>query len=42
LVEQAPKDANSRGEFDKMVAFAQSRGWVEADAIRAHVETAAT
>ena len=42
LVEQAPKGANWRGDFDKMVAFAQSKGWVEADAIRAHVEMAPT
>jgi len=40
LIAQAPKDANWRGEFDKMAAFAQSKGWVEGDAIRAHVETA--
>jgi len=40
LIAQAPKDANWRGEFDKMVAFAQSKGWVEGDAIRAHVAIA--
>ena len=27
-----------QAEFDKMMAYAQSKGWVEADAIRAHVE----
>lgn len=26
--------------FDRMLAFAQSKGWVENDAIRAHIETA--
>jgi hypothetical protein len=41
LIQQAPKDPNWRGEFDKMVAFAQSKGWVEGEAIRAHVEVAA-
>ena len=41
LIQQAPKDPNWRNEFDKMVAFAQSKGWVEGDAIRAHVEIAA-
>jgi len=41
LIQQAPKDAAWRGEFDKMCAYAQSKGWIEADAIRAHVETAA-
>ncbi|MDQ8729544.1 hypothetical protein [Bradyrhizobium sp. LHD-71] len=28
-----------REGFDKMAAFAQSKGWVENGAIRAHVET---
>jgi hypothetical protein len=42
LIAQAPKDPNWRSEFDKMVAFAESKGWVEGDAIRAHVETVAT
>ena len=41
LIAQAPKDANWRGEFGKMVAFAQSKGWVDGDAIRAHVEISA-
>ncbi len=40
LVREAPKDPNWRSEFDKMVAFAQSKGWVEGEAIRAHVEIA--
>jgi hypothetical protein len=42
LIQHAPKDPNWRSEFDKMAAFAQSKGWVEGDAIRAHVEIAAT
>jgi len=41
LIAQAPKDPSWRAEFDKMVAFAQSKGWIEGDAIRAHVESAA-
>ena len=40
LIQQAPKDPNWKTEFDRMVAFAQSKGWVEGDAIRAHVEVA--
>ena len=40
LIQQAPKDPNWKTEFDKMVAFAQSKGWVAGDAIRAHVEVA--
>ncbi len=39
---RAPKDPNWRGEFDKMVAFAQSKGWVEADVILAELAMAAT
>lgn len=29
-----------RDGFDKMAAYAQSKGWIENGAIRAHVETA--
>ena len=38
LVQHGGKDASWRTEFDKMCAFAQSKGWIENDAIRAHVE----
>ena len=40
LIAQAPKDPNWQTEFGKMVSFAQSKGWVQGDAIRAHVEIA--
>jgi hypothetical protein len=30
--------ASWKSEFDKMLGYAQSKGWVEDDAIRAHIE----
>jgi hypothetical protein len=40
LVQHGAKTAGWQSEFDKMCAFAQSKGWIENDAIRAHVEMA--
>jgi hypothetical protein len=40
LIRNGGQDAVWRAEFDKMCAYAQSKGWIENDAIRAHVENA--
>jgi len=40
LIQHGGQDAAWRSEFDKMCAYAQSKGWIEGDSIRAHVETA--
>ncbi len=36
----ASHGASWKAEFDKMLGYAQSKGWVENDSIRAHVEAA--
>jgi len=38
LVAQAGGGAEWAAGFEKMMAFAQSKGWVADDAIRAHIE----
>jgi len=40
LLQRGGKDATWSAEFDKMCAYARSKGWVEGEAIRAHVEMA--
>lgn len=41
LIEQGKAEgAGWREGFDKMAAYAQSKGWIENGAIRAHVENA--
>jgi hypothetical protein len=40
LIANGGTNAAWRDGFDKMIGFAQSRGWIEGNAIRAHVEMA--